>query len=138
MTMNNDNYAEELFELALNSVFPSSEKIDDNILKEITHFLETHEISVPKEDAEIVRGEIRKALIHFKNRKYLYNTRKKIEQLLKPNDNWRKFVISPISYMEEIRKAGLSDEEIKNLITALQSAERTWRLLKTIPSPSSS
>ena len=133
-----DDNAEELFDVALNSIFPSSAQIDQKILKEITHFLETHEASIPQEDAEIVRGEVRKALIHFKNRPYLYQTRKKIEQLLKPNGNWRKFVISPVSYIEQIRNAGLSDDEIEHLRIALQTAERTWRLLKTIPTPSSS
>ena len=74
---------DEFIDIALSSIFPSTEEIDSEILKEITVFLEESDNKVPIEDAEMVRGEIRKALIHFKNRPYLFKTRKKMEELLK-------------------------------------------------------
>jgi len=126
---------EELLEIALNAIFPSTESIDRDILQEITHFLETNEQSVKPEDAEIVRGEIRKALIHFKNRPYLYRTRNRVKELLKKDENWRRFVISPSLFTEEMKKAGLSDEEIRMLRMSLATAEKTYKLLTSIPSP---
>ena len=85
--------SEEFIDIALNSVFPSTEEIDSEILKEITVFLEENENKIPLEDAEMVRGEIRKALIHFKNRPYLFKTRKKMEELLKIDGNWKRFIV---------------------------------------------
>jgi len=126
---------EELLEIALDSIFPSTEAIDNNILREITHFLETNEQSIRPEDAEIVRGEIRKALIHFKNRPYLYQTRRKVKEILQKNENWKRFVISPNVFVEEMKKVGLNDEEIKMLRISLSTAEKTYKLLTTIPSP---
>ena len=133
-TVNNYNQ-EELLDIALNAVFPSTESIDRDILQEITHFLETNEQSIKPEDAEIVRGEIRKALIHFKNRPYLYQTRKRVKELLRKNENWRRFVISPNVFAEEMKKAGLSDEEIRMLRISLATVEKTYKLLTSIPSP---
>ena len=77
MTVDYDT--DEFIAIALNSIFPTTEVIEPEILKEITKFLEESENKVELKDAEIVRGEIRKALIHFKNRPYLFNTRKKME-----------------------------------------------------------
>ena len=126
---------DEFIDIALNCIFPSSEEIEPSILKEITKFLEENENKIEPKDAEIVRGEIRKALIHFKNRPYLYNTRKKMEQLLKMNDNWRRFIISPKTLTTELRDAGLNNEEIKLLRMSLQTAEESYVIMKTIPCP---
>lgn len=131
------NYEEfdDFIDIALNSIFPSSEEIEPEILKEITHFLEDNEGRVPPEDAEIVRGEIRKALIHFKNRPYLFNMRRKMETLLRGDDNWKRFVIAPSSLINELRKAGLNNEEIEILQTSFRSAEASYTTYKSIPSP---
>ncbi|MBY8999739.1 MAG: hypothetical protein KGD64_02385 [Candidatus Heimdallarchaeota archaeon] len=126
---------DEFLDIALNIIFPSSEAIEPQILKEITNFLEDSETRVPSEDAEIVRGEIRKALIHFKNRPYLYNVRRKMETLLRGDDNWKRFVIAPASFIEELRKAGLNNEEIDLLKSSFKTAEESYSLYKTIPSP---
>ncbi len=126
---------DEFINIALNSIFPSTEEIEPQILKEITHFLEDSETRVPLEDAEIVRGEIRKALIHFKNRPYLFNMRRKMETLLRGEGNWKRFIIAPDSFLEELRKAGLNNEEISLLQSSFKSAEKSYSRFKTIPSP---
>ncbi len=128
---------DEFINIALNSIFPSTEEIEPQILKEITHFLEDSETRVPLEDAEIVRGEIRKALIHFKNRPYLFNMRRKMETLLRGEGNWKRFMIAPDSFLEELRKAGLNNEEIGLLQISFKSAEKSYSRFKTIPSPKS-
>ncbi len=128
---------DEFINIALNSIFPSTEEIEPQILKEITHFLEDSETRVPLEDAEIVRGEIRKALIHFKNRPYLFNMRRKMETLLRGEGNWKRFIIAPDSFLEELRKAGLNNEEIGLLQSSFKSAEKSYSRFKTIPSPKS-
>jgi len=135
LTMTFDIDTEEFIDIALNCVFPSSEEIEPSILKEITHFLEENECRVEPKNAEIVRGEIRKALIHFKNRPYLYNTRKKMEKLLKVNDNWKRFMISPKTFTSELRDAGLNNEEIDLLRMSLQTAEKSYAMMKSIPCP---
>jgi len=129
--------ADEFIDIALNSIFPSTEEIDPQILKEITHFLENNEGRVPLEDAEIVRGEIRKALIHFKNRPYLFNMRRKMEKLLRGDDNWKRFIIAPVNFIEDLRKAGLNNEEIDLLQSSFKSAKKSYSRFKTIPSPKS-
>ncbi len=126
---------DEFIDVALNSIFPSTEEIDPKILKEITYFLEENENKVALEDAEIVRGEIRKALIHFKNRPYLYETRKKMEALLKNRSNWKKFAITPNAFIDEMKKAGLNYEEMQLLSYSLKSAEKSYHLIKSIPEP---
>lgn len=128
---------DEFIDITLNSIFPSTEGIEPQILKEITNFLEDNETRVPLEDAAIVRGEIRKALIHFKNRPYLFNMRRKMETLLRGDDNWKRFMIAPASFIEELRKAGLNNEEIDLLQSSFKSAEKSYSLFKTIPSPKS-
>ena len=133
-----DYDSEEFVDIALNCIFPSSEEIEPEILKEITAFLEESETHVSPEDAEIVRGEVRKALIHFKNRPYLYNTRKKLEKLLKANDNWKRFIVSPSSFVSEFRDAGLNNEEIDLLRMSLKSAKTSYSAMKNIPLPRSS
>ncbi len=133
MTVDYDS--EEFIDIALNCIFPSSEEIEPEILKEITVFLEESDNQVSPEDAEMVRGEIRKALIHFKNRPYLYNTRKKMEKLLKVNDNWRRFIVSPNSFVSEFRDAGLNNEEIDLLRTSLKTARNSYSVIKNIPLP---
>ncbi len=134
MTFEVDN-TEEFIDIALNCIFPSTEEIDPSILKEITHFLEENENRIEPEDAEIVRGEIRKALIHFKNRPYLYNTRKKMEKLLKVNNNWKRFLISPKTLTSELIDAGLNNEEINLLRMSLKTAEKSYSMMKSIPCP---
>ena len=134
MTFEVDN-TEEFIDIALNCIFPSTEEIDPSILKEITHFLEENENRIEPEDAEIVRGEIRKALIHFKNRPYLYSTRKKMEKLLKVNNNWKRFLISPKTLTSELIDAGLNNEEIKLLRMSLKTAEKSYSMMKSIPCP---
>ncbi|NPD89806.1 MAG: hypothetical protein HGN29_13925 [Asgard group archaeon] len=126
---------EEFIDIALNSVFPSTEEIDSDILKEITVFLEENENKVPLEDAEMVRGEIRKALIHFKNRPYLFKTRKKMEDLLKIDGNWKRFIVAPHDLIKELKEAGLNKEEIDLLKESLQCAENSYDLIKSIPTP---
>jgi len=126
---------DEFIDVALNCIFPSTEEIDPEILKEITNFLETSETKNYPEDAEIVRGEIRKALIHFKNRPYLYQTRKKMEEILRNDENWRKFFIAPKLLMEEMKNAGLNKEEIEMLKESLKTAEKSYYRMKSIPSP---
>ncbi len=126
---------DEFIDIALNSIFPSTEEIDSEILKEITIFLEESENKVPLEDAEMVRGEIRKALIHFKNRPYLFKTRKKMEELLKIDGNWKRFMIAPHDLVKELRDAGLNKEEIALLKESLKYAENSYELIKSIPSP---
>ena len=126
---------DEFIDIALNSIFPSTEEIDSEILKEITVFLEESENKVPIEDAEMVRGEIRKALIHFKNRPYLFKTRKKMEELLKIDGNWKRFIIAPSDLVKELRDAGLNKEEIALLKESLKCAENSYELIKSIPSP---
>ncbi|MHA2357904.1 MAG: hypothetical protein ACXABK_03955 [Candidatus Heimdallarchaeaceae archaeon] len=126
---------DEFIDIALNCVFPSTEVIDSDILKEITKFLEENETKVPIEDAEMVRGEIRKALIHFKNRPFLYQTRIKLEKLLKLNRNWERFLITPNVLVKELKEAGLNNEEIKMLKESLQEAEQSYERIKTIPLP---
>ncbi|MHA1347702.1 MAG: hypothetical protein ACTSVO_02370 [Candidatus Heimdallarchaeaceae archaeon] len=128
---------DEFIDIALNSIFPSTEEIEPQILKEITNFLEDSETRVPLEDAEIVRGEVRKALIHFKNRPYLYNMRRKMETLLRGDDNWKRFIIAPASFLVELRKAGLNNEEIDLLQNSFKSAEQSYSRFKTIPAPKS-
>ncbi len=128
---------DEFIDIALNSIFPSTEEIEPQILKEITLFLEDNEERVPLEDAEIVRGEIRKALIHFKNRPYLFNMRKKMETLLRGDDNWKRFMIAPASFIEDLRKAGLNNEEIDLLQSSFKSAKKSYTHFKAIPSPKS-
>ncbi len=135
LTMTLDIDTEEFVDIALNCIFPSTEEIEPSILKEITHFLEENENKVEPKNAEIVRGEIRKALIHFKNRPYLYNTRKKMEKLLKVNDNWKRFMISPKTFTSELRDAGLNNEEINLLRMSLQTAEKSYAMMKSIPCP---
>ena len=130
-----DYDSEEFIDIALNSIFPSTEEIDSEILKEITKFLEDSENKVPIEDAEMVRGEIRKALIHFKNRPYLFKTRKKMEELLRTDGNWRRFMIAPQDLIKELREAGLNKEEIDLLKESLKYAENSYELIKSIPSP---
>jgi len=130
-----DYDSEEFVDIALNCIFPSSEEIEPEILKEITAFLEESETHVSPEDAEIVRGEVRKALIHFKNRPYLYNTRKKMEKLLKANDNWKRFIVSPGSFVSEFREAGLNNEEIDLLRISLKTAKTSYGIMKNIPMP---
>ena len=130
-----DYDSEEFVDIALNCIFPSSEEIEPEILKEITAFLEESETYVSPEDAEIVRGEVRKALIHFKNRPYLYNTRKKMEKLLKSNDNWKRFIVSPSSFVSEFRDAGLNNEEIDLLRDSLKTAKTSYSVMKNIPMP---
>ena len=130
-----DYDSEEFVDIALNCIFPSSEEIEPEILKEITVFLEESENHVSPEDAEIVRGEVRKALIHFKNRPYLYNTRKKMEKLLKSNDNWKRFIVSPNSFVSEFRDAGLNNEEIDLLRSSLKTAKTSYSVMKNIPMP---
>ena len=130
-----DYDTDEFIDVALNSIFPSTEEIDPAILKEITNFLEENENKVAAEDAEIVRGEIRKALIHFKNRPYLYETRKKMEKLLRTRGNWKSFVITPTLFIEEMKEAGLNNEEIKMLNDSLRTAEKSYDLIKSIPAP---
>ncbi|MCE7743423.1 MAG: hypothetical protein GOP50_13310 [Candidatus Heimdallarchaeota archaeon] len=133
MTVDYDS--EEFVDIALNCIFPSSEEIEPDILKEITVFLEESENHVSPEDAEIVRGEVRKALIHFKNRPYLYNTRKKMEKLLKSNDNWKRFIVAPSSFVSEFREAGLNNEEIDLLRISLKTARTSYNAMKNIPLP---
>ncbi|MCG3224003.1 MAG: hypothetical protein H7647_06020, partial [Candidatus Heimdallarchaeota archaeon] len=94
-------------------------------------------INFSLKDAEIVRGEIRKALIHFKNRPYLFNMRRKMETLLRGEGNWRRFMIAPDSFLEELRKAGLNNEEIGLLQSSFKSAKKSYSRFKTIPSPKS-
>lgn len=130
-----DYDSEEFIEIALNCIFPSSEEIEPEILKEITAFLEESENHVAPEDAEIVRGEVRKALIHFKNRRYLYDTRKKMEKLLKRDDNWKRFIVSPNSFVSEFREAGLNNEEINLLRISLKTAQNSYFVIKNIPLP---
>ncbi|MHA1953569.1 MAG: hypothetical protein ACXAAM_04170 [Candidatus Heimdallarchaeaceae archaeon] len=127
---------EEFINIALNSVFPSTEEIDSEILKEITVFLEENDNKVPLEDAEMVRGEIRKALIHFKNRPYLFKTRKKMEELLKIDGNWKRFIIAPQDLIKELKESGLNKEEINLLKESLQCAANSYDLIKSIPTPS--
>ncbi len=137
MIASNYDDVDEFIDIALNSIFPSTEVIEPQILKEITHFLEDNEERVPLEDAEIVRGEIRKALIHFKNRPYLFNMRKKMETLLRGDDNWKRFMIAPASFIEDLRKAGLNNEEIDLLQSSFKSAKKSYSRFKAIPSPKS-
>ena len=133
MTVDYDS--EEFIDIALNCIFPSSEEIEPEILKEITVFLEESDNQVSPEDAEIVRGEVRKALIHFKNRPSLYSTRKNMEKLLKVNDNWRRFIVSPNSFVTEFRDAGLNNEEIDLLRISLKTARNSYFVMKNIPLP---
>lgn len=133
MTIDYDT--DEFIDIALNSIFPTTEEIEPEILKEITKFLEENENKADPKDAEIVRGEIRKALIHFKNRPYLFNTRKKMERLLRLNDNWKRFIVSPNSLVSELREAGLNNEEIQLLRASLLAAEESYQVMKTIPAP---
>ena len=135
LTMTVDYDTDDFIDIALNSIFPTTEEIEPEILKEITKFLEENENKADPEDAEIVRGEIRKALIHFKNRPYLYNTRKKMAKLLRINDNWKRFIVAPNSLISELRKAGLNNEEIQLLRSSLQTAEQSYYVMKNIPSP---
>ena len=124
----------ELLEFALNCVFPTTEEIDPLILKEITHFLETNAQQIRPEDAEIVRGEVRKAMIHFKNRPYLWNMRKKVSEILN-RGNLNQVSVSSYSFTDELRKVGLSKEEIDVLKFSIKKAEYSYNQIQTIPSP---
>ncbi len=124
----------ELLEFALNCVFPTSEEIDPLILKEITHFLETNAQQIHPEDAEIVRGEVRKAMIHFKNRPYLWNMRKKVSEILN-RGNLNQVYVSSYSFTDELRKVGLSKEEINVLKFSIKKALYSYNQIQTIPSP---
>lgn len=124
----------ELLEFALNCVFPTTEEIDPLILKEITHFLETNAQQIRVEDAEIVRGEVRKAMIHFKNRPYLWNMRKKVSEILN-RGNLNHISVSSYSFTDELRKVGLSKEEIDVLKFSIKKAQYSYNQIQTIPSP---
>ena len=124
----------ELLEFALNCVFPTSEEIDPLILKEITHFLETNAQQIRPEDAEIVRGEVRKAMIHFKNRPYLWNMRKKVSEIIN-RGNLNHISVSSYSFTDELRKVGLSKEEIDVLKFSIKKAQYSYNQIQTIPSP---
>lgn len=124
----------ELLEFALNCVFPTTEEIDPLILKEITHFLETNAQQIRTEDAEIVRGEVRKAMIHFKNRPYLWNMRKKVSEILN-RGNLNHISVSSYSFTDELRKVGLSKEEIDVLKFSIKKAQYSYNQIQTIPSP---
>ncbi len=124
----------ELLEFALNCVFPTTEEIDPLILKEITHFLETNAQQIQPEDAEIVRGEVRKAMIHFKNRPYLWNMRKKVSEILN-RGNLNQVYVSSYSFTDELRKVGLSKEEIDVLKFSIKKAQYSYNQIQTIPSP---
>ena len=124
----------ELLEFALNCVFPTTEEIDPLILKEITHFLETNEQQIRPEDAEIVRGEVRKAMIHFKNRPYLWNMRKKVSDILN-RGNLNQVSMSSYSFVDELKKVGLSKEEIDVLKFSIKKAQCSYHQIQTIPSP---
>ena len=124
----------ELLEFALNCVFPTTEEIDPLILKEITHFLETNEQQIRPEDAEIVRGEVRKAMIHFKNRPYLWNMRKKVSEIIN-HGNLRQFSVSSYSFTDELKKVGLTKEEIDVLKYSIKKAQSSYHQIQTIPSP---
>ena len=124
----------ELLEFALNCVFPTTEEIDPLILKEITHFLETNAQQIRVEDAEIVRGEVRKAMIHFKNRPYLWNMRKKVSEILN-RGNLNHISVSSYSFTNELRKVGLSKEEIDVLKFSIKKAQYSYNQIQTIPSP---
>ncbi len=137
MNMNGfENDVDELLELALNGMFPKTESIEPEIMKELTNFLEANEKSFPQEDAEHVRGQIRKAMIHFKNRPYLYQTRKKVETLLKEKDNFKRFSIAPNSFVSELTNAGLTENDVEELKESVHSALKTYQALKTMPNPS--
>ena len=124
----------ELLEFALNCVFPTTEEIDPLILKEITHFLETNEQQIRPEDAEIVRGEVRKAMIHFKNRPYLWNMRKKVSEIIN-RGNLKQFSVSSYSFTDELKKVGLTKEEIDVLKSSIKKAQYSYYQIQTIPSP---
>lgn len=124
----------ELLEFALNCIFPTTEEIDPSILKEITHFLETNAQKIRPEDAEIVRGEVRKAMIHFKNRPYLWNMRKKVSEILN-RGNLKQVSVSSYSFTDELRRVGLSKEEIDALKFSIKKAEYSYNQIQTIPSP---
>ncbi len=124
----------ELLEFALNCVFPTTEEIDPLILKEITHFLETNEQQIRPEDAEIVRGEVRKAMIHFKNRPYLWNMRKKVSEIIN-RGNLKQFSVSSYSFTDELKKVGLTKEEIDVLKSSIKKAQYSYHQIQTIPSP---
>ncbi len=125
----------ELLNIALDCIFPQSEEIEPEILHEITNFLEAHEPNAPSEDAEIVRGEIRKALIQFKNRPYLYKMRKRVSSILEENENWKKFVVSPQLFAGKMKEIGLSADEMAMLRQSIKNAEATYSLLRNIPQP---
>lgn len=129
--------SEELLEIALDCLFPKTQHIEKDILAEITGFLEANSKGIPEKDAEIVRGEIRKAMIHFKNRPYLYATRKKVESFLKKDENMKRFSIAPLAFVEELKNVGLSNEEIDGLRNSITAAKKTYKLIQTIPTPKS-
>ena len=58
-----------------------------------------------------------------------------MEKLLKSNDNWKRFIVSPSSFVSEFRAAGLNNEEIDLLRISLKTAKSSYSAMKNIPLP---
>jgi hypothetical protein len=122
---------------ALDMIYPKSPEVDHDVESEITDFLEKISESAPEEDAFIIRSELRKSVIAFKNRGFLYEQREAIQLFFDDkNENVTRFLSGSLGIVEFLKEElGLSKDEINELSEAFKYAEKYKLKIKSVPIP---
>ena len=122
---------------ALDMIYPKSPEVDHDVESEITDFLEKINESAPEEDAFIIRSELRKSVIAFKNRGFLYEQREAIQLFFDDkNENVTRFLSGSLGIVEFLKEElGLSKDEINELSEAFKYAEKYKLKIKSVPIP---
>ena len=122
---------------ALDMIYPKSAEVDHDVETEITAFLERISESAPEEDAFIIRSELRKSVVAFKNREFLYEQREAIQLFFDDkNENVTRFLSGSLGIVEFLEEdLGLSKEEINDLSQAFRYAEKFKVKIMSVPIP---
>ncbi|MHA1912256.1 MAG: hypothetical protein ACTSYA_11220 [Candidatus Kariarchaeaceae archaeon] len=127
----------EVITTALNMIYPKSPEVDHEVESEITDFLEKISESAPEEDAFIIRSELRKSVVAFKNREVLFQQREAIKHFFDDkNENITRFLSGSLGVVEFLEtELGLSKDEITELSEAFRYAEKFRIKIKSVPIP---
>ncbi|MCG3219410.1 MAG: hypothetical protein KAR35_10405 [Candidatus Heimdallarchaeota archaeon] len=127
----------EVITTALDMIYPKSPEVDHDVESEITDFLEKISESAPEEDAFIIRSELRKSVVAFKNRVVLYQQREAIQHFFDDeNENITRFLSGSLGVVEFLKhELGLSTAEITELSEAFRCAEKFKTKIKSVPIP---
>jgi len=122
---------------ALDMIYPKSSEVDHDVESEITDFLEKISDSAPEEDAVIIRTELRKSVVAFKNRGFLFEQREAIQHFFDDkNENITRFLSGSLGVVEFLKEElGLSKVEINELSEAFRYAEKFKVKITSVPIP---